>query len=527
MTRRTFLVLVLLIATLASLGSVVGEDTITWKTVTVDGGLSFCSANLPLDDSDLSSSDDYAALKKYTVTGIKNDGISISLKNTCKDEANIKIVKCDGKNIVEAVVPCGEDKVCLPFVEKQGQKGFGNYPENGAACVPTDKPLPKEIFFNNPLSDPEVLSWYLSDDEKKSLDGAAKIVDCSIQLQKVTNGEISNTEAAIIKDKSTNKVYEDVCLNKVMQLNFECRGRKGYSEVILCQYGCDGPSGQCKQPLRPSSGGGGAGSVPPIIFDTPQSPPSQPSTPTGGGSGSSAGNYCTETANGITYSFNGKVGSELTSCTGSKFHQAICVDGRPRVNEFTCKEGCASNGRGCKSDNMQSTNGWWLALGDAKDSNFGQAVAALAQKLNGLKECRPIVLEIVAALGKLGTKDAVADFYTKPPASLSRTLRFRLPACQAQFDQEYKSVYGDNALVKMSEDFVVVSAAYSDVSAEDTSLRTSKTGAATEVLLRYDEGLIEGTVSGVAGFLIFIAVAFVAGFFFGKELQLRKGKRRK
>ena len=33
-------------------------------------------------------------------------------------------------------------------------------------------------------------------------------------------------------------------------------------------------------------------------------------------------------------------------------------------------------------------------------------------------------------------------------------------------------------------------------------------------------------VSGIAGFLIFIAVAFVAGFFFGKELQLRKGRRR-
>ena len=108
-------------------------------------------------------------------------------------------------------------------------------------------------------------------------------------------------------------------------------------------------------------------------------------------------------------------------------------------------------------------------------------------------------------------------------AKPSVRLRQRIWECQKDYDQQY----GEKALV---QDAAVLAETYalSGSSSEGSFMGTRDLkGGATEVLLRYDEGLIEGTVSGVAGFLIFIAVAFVAGFFFGKELQLRKSKRKK
>lgn len=98
-----------------------------------------------------------------------------------------------------------------------------------------------------------------------------------------------------------------------------------------------------------------------------------------------------------------------------------------------------------------------------------------------------------------------------------------LDGCVQQYEATASKTFYDNVIQQTNQE-IEAYAAYDDTSLRST---TSKTGAATEVLLRYDGGLVEGSVSGIVGFLIFIAVAFVAGFFLGKEIEYKHEHRKK
>ena len=150
---------------------------------------------------------------------------------------------------------------------------------------------------------------------------------------------------------------------------------------------------------------------------------------------------------------------------------------------------------------------------------FGQALVAAMKPL----ECGDVAQRV------LGFISANTDNKGKPrklTLTIYTKMRQQVPGfdgCVEQYEATAGKTFYDEVIQQTNQE-IEAYAAY-----DDTSLRsiTSKTGAATAILLRYDGGLVEGSVSGIVGFLIFIAVAFVAGFFLGKEIEYKHEHRKK
>jgi hypothetical protein len=201
--------------------------------------------------------------------------------------------------------------------------------------------------------------------------------------------------------------------------------------------------------------------------------------------------------------------------------KTVCTSSGGLVIPVLCENGCHP---GRSPDSQSFTGPAYGSIGgfchpapkdsgfgakDVKSNDFGQAVAALAQRLKGVEECAPFALDIVADFGNMASVGEVERYFDRPPVKL----RGGLVACESQ----YSTLYGDAALVQDAEQLVYVSGETST-----TAERTNLKGGATEILLSYDEGLVQGSAAGVVFFLVFIVTAFIGGFFFGKEFHRKK-----